>query len=698
MDEVRRTVTAFGAFDRIPMGAFILRGDLAVLFWNRRLEEWTGIRRDDILGTRIDARFPHLGDSKYAVRLRDVFAGGPPAIFSSQLHKYIIPAPLPDGERRIQHTTVTAIQAEDGKEFYALFVIQDVTDLTCRIQGYKMMRDQALAEIKARERLENELRQAHNHLELRVRERTKALAETNRQLQQNIAERKEAEAALRKSEEKFRSIFDNVSVGIALLDNTGGSIQALNGAYCRFLNIRRDDAAGKSFAGFIHPDDREAGKNEHEDLANGKRDHYVIDKRFVRAGGDVVWGRLTVSCIRDDAGQILYTAVVCEDMSERKKIEGELLRAQKLESLGILAGGIAHDFNNLLTAILGNTSGVKKSLEKGSVAYARLAEAETASLRARDLTRQLLTFSKGGMPIKRTTSIGELIRESANFIVRGTDVTCTYSIPDDLWPADVDEGQINQVINNLIINARQAMPDGGTIHIRAENAVAGSESHHPLTDGMYVKISIKDEGTGIPEDHIGKIFDPYFTTKPSGTGLGLSTSYSIVKNHNGYITVESRPGSGTTFFIYLPASREKALHRSRTEGAVPGKGRVLLMDDEEIVRTVAGIMLRDLGYDAEFARDGREAIETYKRAKASDRPFDAVIIDLTIPGGMGGKETIQKLTVLDPAVKAIVSSGYSNDPIMAEFKRYGFRGVVEKPYTLEELSQVLHRVNSNHAE
>ncbi len=695
MEQIMITEKVFGIFDHLPVGALILRDDFIVLSWNRCLEEWTGLGRDGIVGKPIGSHFPHLNDPQYAVRLQGVFAGGPPAVFSSQLHKYIIPAALPDGTPRIQHATVTPIQASDGKGFHALFVVQDVTELTQRIQGYRMMHNQALEEIKARERLEKELRKAHNHLELRIRERTKGLVMLNEQLQQEISERKQAEDALRKSEERFRSIFDNVSVGIALVDKAG-AVLTLNEAFCRILGYRAEEVAGKPFSDFFPLEDRKIGRNEHEDLLNGKRNAYVIDKRFVRNGGEVHWGRLTVSCIRDGSGDVQCTAVVCEDITDRKKIEGELQRAQKLESVGVLAGGLAHDFNNLLTAILANTSMVRRSLESGSPAYARLTEAEKASLRARDLTRQLLTFSKGGAPIKRTTSIGELIRESAGFILRGADAKCEFSFPEGLWPVEADEGQINQVINNVLINAHQAMPDGGTIHVKAENAIAGAEALLPLKSGAYVKISIRDEGPGIPEELMGKVFDPYFTTKPAGTGLGLSTSYSIVKNHNGYITVESEPGAGATFSIYLPAS-EKLLDKKIIERPIPGKGKVLLMDDEELIRKAAGLMLSDLGYEAEFASDGHEAIEAYKRAKAAKRPFDTVIIDLTIPGGMGGKETIKKLAELDPKVKAIVSSGYSNDPIMAEFLKYGFCDVVEKPYTLEELSHALHRTLSGSA-
>ncbi|MGD1076111.1 MAG: PAS domain S-box protein, partial [Thermodesulfovibrionales bacterium] len=382
--------------------------------------------------------------------------------------------------------------------------------------------------------------------------------------------------------------------------------------------------------------------------------------------------------------------VAIRDITDRKKTEGELLKVLKLESLGVLAGGIAHDFNNILTAIMGNISLAMLYVKPGNELFDRLLEAENASMRARSLTQQLLTFSKGGTPVKKTASIVDLIKESAGFVLRGSHVKCDFILEDKIWPVEVDEGQMSQVIQNLVINADQAMPDGGTISVRVENNVVGSEDSLPLREGRYVKIMINDHGIGIPDEYREKIFDPFFTTKQKGSGLGLSTAYSIIKKHDGYITVESEIGSGTTFFIYLPASR-KRIAKKQAVGGVPisGAGKVLFMDDEEMVRNTAGEMLRRIGYTVEFARDGAQLIEVYVKALVSGQPFDAVIMDLTIPGGMGGKETIKKLLEIDPAVKAIVSSGYSNDPVMADYKKHGFVGVIAKPYRIKQLSEQL---------
>jgi signal transduction histidine kinase/ActR/RegA family two-component response regulator len=382
-----------------------------------------------------------------------------------------------------------------------------------------------------------------------------------------------------------------------------------------------------------------------------------------------------------------------QELVIRKKMEEEVLRTQKLESMGLLAGGIAHDFNNLLTVIIGNISLAKTLAPDRETIQMVLKDAESASLRAKDLTQQLLTFSKGGAPLKKPASIAGLIKESVRFALSGSNVTHELEIPDDLWSVEVDEGQLNQVIHNLIINAEQAMPDGGAIKVKCENIQISGV--HPVIkkEGKYIKITIRDAGMGIPKEYITKIFDPYFTTKQKGRGLGLAGVYSIIRNHDGHITVESEIGTGTRFDIYLPASGlPVTASEEKSEGITRGKGRILLMDDEEMVRIIAGRMLEHAGYDVEFAKDGHEAIYMYKKARSVQKPFDAIIIDLTIPGGMGGKETIKTLMEIDPDIKAVVSSGYSNDSILANYKEYGFRGAVSKPYLVRELIGVLHSV------
>jgi PAS domain S-box-containing protein len=382
------------------------------------------------------------------------------------------------------------------------------------------------------------------------------------------------------------------------------------------------------------------------------------------------------------------------EIAEREKVEGDLLRAQKLESLGILAGGIAHDFNNLLASVMGNVSLAKLDIPPADRAHRYLAEAEQASLRARDLTQQLLTFSKGGTPVKTVASLAGLIRESAGFALRGSRVRHELQLPDDLWLVEADEAQMTQVINNLLINADQAMPEGGAISISCENVRLKTHEIPPLDAGKYILVTITDRGTGIPKEHLDKVFDPYFTTKQRGSGLGLAVTYSIINNHGGHITLASMLGKGTTFRLYLPATDKKLLPaRVEAETITTGQGRVLVMDDEETIRTTMRDILVRLGYEVAFAEDGAEAVELY--ANAMDKrgtPFDAVIMDLTIAGGMGGKEAVKKLIEIDPKVKAIVSSGYSKDPVMAEYKQFGFSGVIAKPFRIKDLSEVVHRV------
>jgi signal transduction histidine kinase/ActR/RegA family two-component response regulator len=379
-----------------------------------------------------------------------------------------------------------------------------------------------------------------------------------------------------------------------------------------------------------------------------------------------------------------------EEIAARERVEQELLRTQKLESLGVVAGGIAHDFNNILAALQGAVSLAKIYSEPLGKAFRKLEEAEKAIARATDLTSQLLTFSKGGAPVRKPGPISAVVRDCSGFALRGSNVKCEFDLPPDLWTVEFDEGQISQVINNIVINADNAMPDGGIIRISAENAELLAGSHLPLSCGKYVKICVEDQGIGIPVEHLHRIFDPYFTTKQKGHGLGLATAHSIIKRHGGLMTASSEFGTGTTIMIYLPATEKEVTEEPLWPvEAVPGQGKILVMDDEKSVRDMAEEMLSAIGYSVTVAEDGREAIELFTRGADSGVPFDVVILDLTVAGGMGGKATLAKLREIDPKVKAVVSSGYCNDPIMSEFQRHGFDGVLPKPYNLKELSHVL---------
>ena len=397
--------------------------------------------------------------------------------------------------------------------------------------------------------------------------------------------------------------------------------------------------------------------------------------------------------IRNREGQIIGVVLVFRDITNQQRTEKELLKMEKLKSLGVLAGGIAHDFNNFLTGIIGNLSLAKLDVQPGNPVSRALNEMEKAALRAKDLTQQLLTFSKGGEPVKQTIRIADVVRESAQFALHGSNVRCQIDLDENLLPADVDEGQIAQVVHNLIINADQAMPDGGAIRIQGANVNLAAANAYALAPGKYIELSIRDEGIGIHPEYRKKIFDPYFTTKQKGSGLGLAVAYSIIAKHDGQLTVESQLGQGTTFTLMLPAVMGSQLAQSDpTRQLVAGSGRVLVMDDEDFIRDLATAMLRKMGYEVTVAPDGQAAVSIYQEALEAGRTFDAVILDLTVPGGMGGKDTLQQLKSLDPTVKAIVSSGYSNDPVMANHSRFGFCAAVKKPYLVEEMSRVLDTV------
>jgi signal transduction histidine kinase/CheY-like chemotaxis protein len=385
--------------------------------------------------------------------------------------------------------------------------------------------------------------------------------------------------------------------------------------------------------------------------------------------------------VRHQTGQIR------EELLKSSRLEAELVRTSRLESLGVLAGGIAHDFNNLLTVILGNLSLVINDRNVTEDDERCLRQSERAAIRARDLTQQLLTFSKGGAPVRSAVLLPDIVRESAGFALHGSRVRCEFDLAPHLWPAHVDRGQISQVVQNIVINAMHAMPAGGIIRISLRNEEVSPGAPLPLEPGRYLRLCIQDSGTGISPDFLPHIFDPFFTTKQKGNGLGLATVHSIVRKHGGHISVESDLGRGTTFHLWLPAAAEvtqSAIGKSTPRHRL--SGRALVMDDEPPVRDMAAEMLRRLGLEVTVAADGAAAIDAYVAARSSGRPFSLVLLDLTVPGGMGGKEVLAELLKIDPSVRAIVSSGYSNDPVIAHYREHGFQARVPKPYEFEQLA------------
>jgi two-component system cell cycle sensor histidine kinase/response regulator CckA len=509
--------------------------------------------------------------------------------------------------------------------------------------------------------------------------------------QQLIKERQHMIEVVKEGEDRYRQLFDSNPIPILVYDLQSLTFLAVNNAAVTHYGYSQDEFRKMTVNDIYTLEDIPELLSILSMLDQGAKQTGIW--RHVLKNGSVIDVEITSHCINLDGKRAHF--ILANDVNDRKKSEENLLRAQKLESLAVLAGGLAHDFNNLMTAVIGNISLARLSTKPGDGLYESLEEAEKASSRAQTLTQQLLTFSRGGAPVKKPLSVKKMIEELSGFALRGSKSRCEFNIQNDLWPIEADEAQLGQVIHNMIMNADQAMPSGGIIKVTAANLTLPENNPLSLKRGDYIQISIADQGVGIPEDHYQKIFDPYFTTKQNGIGLGLATSYSVIKRHDGHIAIESAAGMGSTFHIYLPVCKHAACSKPAAgKTVVNGAGRILLMDDEEMIRDVASKMLNKLGYDVECTRDGDEAIRLYEQARNSDRPFSAVIMDLTIPGGMGGKETVQKLKEIDPAVKAIVSSGYSSDPIMANFKQYGFSGVVSKPYTIKTLSETVNAILS----
>jgi PAS domain S-box-containing protein len=499
----------------------------------------------------------------------------------------------------------------------------------------------------------------------------------------DVTARHQALEDLRRREEWLRAMVSNAQVVLAVFDRD-----------LRFVFL-----AGQAIATLGFDTEALVGRRL-EDL---RLDTTDMRRRLGRAlGGETVSGtvsmgdrtfRLCDSPFRDERGAVTGVVTVATDITHERALETEAARAQKLEALGILAGGIAHDFNNILAAIMGNISLARRHLTGDSKALELLDEAERACPRAHSITRQLLTFAKGGAPQKTVVSIGRLVRESAEFALSGAPCSVTMDLPGDLRSVEVDEGQIAQVIQNLVINAAQAMPEGGVVGVSASNVVIEADHPLPLTPGRYVEVSVSDHGRGIAPEHIEHVFDPFFTTKVRGTGLGLAVTYSVVKRHDGHIVVSSDVDRGSTFRFFLPATDQAPApcEGSGQDGARPG-GCILFMDDERSLRELMTRLLDALGYTVVTACDGAEAVALYAEAFRNGRPFAAAILDLTVPGGMGGKAAGARILEIDPAAKIFASSGYSQDPIMSEYRAHRFCGALSKPYGLSDLAGALASV------
>lgn len=518
-------------------------------------------------------------------------------------------------------------------------------------------------------------------------------------LSMDITEVKKAERLVLEEKERLLATIRSIGDGVITTDNAG-HVGLMNGVAEFLTGWSQEEAAGKSLSDvfvIIDTDSRKRAADPVETALNRKSTVALGESIVLISRKGVEYYVAASAAPIISQGELRGGVLVFRDITEKLNGEEELLKAKKLESVGLLAGGIAHDFNNILTGLFGNIELAKMSLPGDHKACRYIESANRSLERAIHLSKQLLTFAKGGEPVLEDVRIADTIQDIVSFNLSGSNVRTEIALPDDLWPLKADKGQIGQVFANLVINARQAMPIGGTIFIEGENLDSIVDETLPHLKGKFVRITVRDEGVGMSGSLIDRIFDPYFTTKQEGSGLGLATVHSIVQKHHGHISVSSRPGEGTAFRIYLPAEGQTEPLKNDVicgEYAMDNllkMGRVLVMDDEEMVREVVGAMLEALGHHVEYASDGGEALQMYRQA-LSDKPFSFVLLDLTIPGGMGGKETAEKLRAIDPEVRMIVYSGYSEDPVVAHFADYGFCGRLLKPFKLEELKKVVQQL------
>ncbi len=516
----------------------------------------------------------------------------------------------------------------------------------------------------------------------------------------DITRQRGAEEALAAEKERLAVTLRAMTEAVITTD-VGGRVQFMNPAAARLLEREPTDCIGRPVQSSCQLEHMHTGAPIAMPVERVSQGDVMIDlpghTRLVTSSGK---RRSVEGCcapVHSAESKVTGTVLVMRDVTEQERLEQELVRATRLESVGVLAGGIAHDFNNILTAVMGNLALAQLDIPPDNRAAASLRSAEKAALRARDLTQQLLTFAKGGEPVRAAIQLESVVREMTTFALHGSQVKAHFEMSPDLWTADADKGQIGRVVQNLVINAVQAMPRGGTLHISARNDPHAGLNQPGLAPGKYLQIAITDTGEGISPENVARIFDPYFTTKQTGTGLGLAAVYSIIKKHRGHIEVESQPGQGTTFRFWLPALDEQAPAReTRTPWANDPRdmirGRVLFMDDEESIREMARSLLHRFGLTVDCTADGAEAVARYSEALAAGRRYDLVIMDLTVPGGMGGLAALEKLRELDPQVKAVVSSGYSSDPVLARYREHGFAAVVAKPYEVGEISRVLREL------
>ncbi len=563
--------------------------------------------------------------------------------------------------------------------------------------GQHPVRDK-LSSIHSTTNVQKTLSNFQNDLRLLISNQALDLKNVYLKLEEESHKLQKTREAMAKKEKKINSLID-ASSDLAWEMDKNFIITYVSPEIFDFLGYKPDEIITTSFTKLISPANEDKIKFHINESIKKQCAFRHLECEVLHKNGKKVKLETNGVPYVSPVGSIQGFVCVSTNINKQKKMELEIFKASKLESMSVLAGGIAHDFNNMLTAINGNIVLAKAISEPGSKIENILNSAQHACRMATGLTRQLLTFSKGGEPVKKIVYIRETIKEAVNFSLRGSNVKCEFDIQDDLLPVEIDEGQICQVVNNLTINAAQAMPDGGMLKMTGENIVIGEHDFQPLSPGSYIKLQIIDHGIGIAEEDLVNIFDPYFTTKEKGNGLGLTVSYAIIKNHGGHLRVKSKKGSGTSFLIYLPTAQENFVKKNKTYNKTTSPDidhlRILLMDDEDIVLETSKLLLIHLGHEVTTTKNGNEAVTEFITAKKNNRPYSLVILDLTIPGGLGAQDTISRLKLLDPKIKTIVASGYSNAPEMINFADYGFDGAIVKPYDLESLSTMLMKITTD---
>ncbi|TAN40204.1 MAG: response regulator [Nitrospirae bacterium] len=684
-EEIGAAEIKFSMFDHVPVGVCILKMDLTVLFWNTCIEDWTGIQRKTIIGSDISLYFPHLKTPKYSSRLQNIFEGGPPTIFSSQLHHNIIPARLWDGRLRVQHTIVTAIQALAGTGYYALCAIQDVTDLSQRISDYRDMRDKALEEVRERKRAEEELHEIKNALEYRVKERTAELVSTNEALEHEIAERLRAEAELRSLISMLHTTVSHMPEGVVLLD-ADDRVVLTNEWSDQYLAILSSVKKGEVL-------ELIAGRPLHECFPESKQ---KLWQEIVTDAPQKYIFEIAGSPIRDGS-QVKGMVLVLKDVTEARTIHGRMQAQERLAAVGQLAAGIAHDFNNILTGIIGFAE-IMSDESSLSDEGRQIVEAILQNgLRAAHLIKQILDFSRKSISEMKSLELRSFLNEFTKFIRRTIPENIQISLVcgEDAYYVRADPTKIQQVLANLALNARDAMPEGGALTFDLKVMPLTHKDMPPLPgmpEGDWVVLAVTDTGSGMSAEVLSHVFEPFYTTKEvgKGTGLGLSQVYGIVKQHNGFIDVRSGVGKGSLFTLYFPAAspRQQAPVAINMPQRIRGEAEtILVVEDSESICNLIARKLTSMNFNVLIASNGKDALRKFEGQLDE---IKLVITDLVMPE-MGGLEISRLLISRKPSLKVIALSGYPLGSDQADIKEAGITEFIEKPFQVQTLADAVYR-------